>query len=49
MLEITTRSDKCGDHRCRFPIQPPELERSQAVSEGAFYRVPTVAGTGSAR
>ena len=32
-----------GDHRCRFPIQPPELGRDQAVSEGAFYRVPTTA------
>jgi Uncharacterized conserved protein (DUF2163) len=38
-----------GDHRCKFPIQPPELERDQAVSAGAFYRVPTAAGTGSAR
>jgi hypothetical protein len=38
-----------GDHRCKFPIQPPELGRNQAVSEGAFYRVPTAAGTGSAR
>jgi hypothetical protein len=38
-----------GDHRCRFPIEPPELGRNQAVSEGAFYRVPTTAGTGSAR
>jgi uncharacterized phage protein (TIGR02218 family) len=38
-----------GDHRCRFPIEPPELERDQAVSEGAFYRVPTAAVTGSAR
>ena len=38
-----------GDHRCKFPIEPPELGRDQAVSEGAFYRVPTAAGTGSAR
>ena len=38
-----------GDQRCRFPIQPPELGRDQAVSEGAFHRVPTGAGTGSAR
>ena len=38
-----------GDHRCRFPIQPPELGRDQAVSKGAFYRVSTAAGTGSAR
>jgi hypothetical protein len=38
-----------GDHRCKFPIEPPELERDQAVSEGAFYRVATAAGTGSAR
>jgi hypothetical protein len=38
-----------GDHRCRFPIEPPELGRNQAVSKGAFYRVPTAAGTGSAR
>jgi uncharacterized phage protein (TIGR02218 family) len=38
-----------GDHRCRFPIEPPELGREQAVSEGAFYRVATTAGTGSAR
>ena len=38
-----------GDHRCKFPIQPPELERDQTVSAGAFYRVPTAAGTGSAR
>jgi hypothetical protein len=38
-----------GDARCRFPIEPPELGRDQAVSEGAFYRVPTAAGTGSAR
>ena len=38
-----------GDERCKFPIQPPELGRNQAVSEGAFYRVPTAAGTGSAR
>jgi hypothetical protein len=37
-----------GDQRCKFPIQPPELGRDQAVSEGAFYRVPTAAGTGSA-
>jgi hypothetical protein len=29
-----------GDHRCKFPIQPPELGRDQAVSKGAFYRVP---------
>jgi hypothetical protein len=36
-----------GDERCRFPIEPPELGRDQAVSEGAFYRVPTAAGTGS--
>ena len=38
-----------GDQRCKFPIQPPELGRDQTVSEGAFYRVPTAAGTGSAR
>jgi hypothetical protein len=38
-----------GDERCKFPIEPPELGRDQAVSEGAFYRVPTAAGTGSAR
>jgi hypothetical protein len=38
-----------GDHRCKFPIEPPELGRDQAVSEGAFYRVSTAAGTGSAR
>jgi hypothetical protein len=38
-----------GDQRCRFPIEPPELGRDQAVSEGAFYSVPTTAGTGSAR
>ena len=37
-----------GDHRCKFPIQPPELARDQAVSKGAFYRVATAAGTGSA-
>jgi hypothetical protein len=30
-----------GDQRCKFPIQPPELGREQAVSKGAFYRVPT--------
>jgi hypothetical protein len=29
-----------GDHRCRFPIQPPELGRDQAVSAGGFYRFP---------
>jgi hypothetical protein len=38
-----------GDHRCKFPIQPPELGRDQPVSEGAFCRVPTTAGTASAR
>ena len=38
-----------GDARCKFPIEPPELGRDQAVSAGAFYRVPTTAGTGSAR
>jgi hypothetical protein len=38
-----------GDHRCTFPIEPPELGRDQAVIEGAFYQVPTAAGTGSAR
>jgi hypothetical protein len=39
-----------GDHRCKFPIEPPELGRDQTVSEGgAFYRVATAAGTGSAR
>jgi hypothetical protein len=38
-----------GDARCKFPIEPPELGRDEAVSEGAFYRVPTAAGTGSAR
>jgi uncharacterized phage protein (TIGR02218 family) len=38
-----------GDERCKFPIEPPELERDQAVSIGAFYRVPTKAGMGSAR
>jgi uncharacterized phage protein (TIGR02218 family) len=38
-----------GDERCKFPIQPPELGRDQAVSEGAFYGVSTAAGTGSAR
>jgi hypothetical protein len=32
-----------------FPIEPPELGRDQTVSEGAFYRVATAAGTGSAR
>jgi uncharacterized phage protein (TIGR02218 family) len=25
-----------GDHRCKFPIQPPELGRDQAVSEGGL-------------
>ena len=34
--------------RCKFPIEPPELGRDQAVAR-AFYRVPTAAGTGSAR
>jgi hypothetical protein len=38
-----------GDERCKFPIEPPELGRDQAASKGAFYRVPTTAGTGSAR
>ena len=38
-----------GDDRCKFPIEPPELGRDQAVSAGAFHRVPTTAGTGSAR
>ena len=38
-----------GDERCKFPIEPPELGRDQAVSAGAFYRIPTAAGTGSAR
>jgi hypothetical protein len=38
-----------GDARCKFPIQSVELGRDQAVSEGAFYRVATAAGTGSAR
>jgi hypothetical protein len=38
-----------GDHRCKFPIQPPELGRDQEVSAGAFYRVPTTGGTGSDR
>jgi hypothetical protein len=28
-----------GDERCRFPIEPTELGRDQAVSAGAFYRV----------
>jgi hypothetical protein len=48
MFSPNCRAD-LGDHRCRFPIQPPELGRDQAVSAGAFYRVPTAAGTGSAR
>ena len=38
-----------GDQRCKFPIEPPELGRDQAMTGGAFYRVPTAAGTGSAR
>jgi hypothetical protein len=35
-----------GDHSCRFPIKPPVLEREQAVTLGAFYRVATAEGTG---
>ena len=38
-----------GDAALQFPIQPSDLGRNQAVSAGAFYRVPTAAGIGSAR
>jgi uncharacterized phage protein (TIGR02218 family) len=36
-----------GDSRCKFPIKPHVLGRSQAVALGEFYRVATTAGTGS--
>jgi hypothetical protein len=36
-----------GDSRCKFPIQPDVLGRSQVVALAEFYRVPTTAGTGS--
>jgi hypothetical protein len=35
-----------GDHRCKFPIQPPELGRDQAASAGAFERGPCHGGDG---
>lgn len=48
-LEVFSPSCRAdlGDERCRFPIQPPELGRDQAVAAGDFYRVPTAVGTGS--
>jgi hypothetical protein len=50
-LEVFSPSCRAdlGDERCRFPIEPPELGRDQAVSEDAFHRVATAAGTASAR
>ena len=42
----TCRAD-VGDSRCKIPIEPPVLGRSQAVTVGQFYRVPVAPGSTS--
>jgi hypothetical protein len=37
-----------GDHRCRVPIQPPEIARETAYAIGDHVRVAIAAGIGSA-
>lgn len=36
-----------GDDRCKVPINPPVLGRTQAVTVGQFYRVPTLSPLGN--
>lgn len=40
--------DDLGGSRCKFPINPPVLERSASVSRGDFYRIATGGGSGQA-